>query len=417
MFECKVRRVEVFPHPNADRLEIVKVDDFRCATQKGRFKNGDLAVYVPEAALVPEWALQHYGFWDSEKERGMLAGKDYNRVKALRLRGEMSQGILFDVVAAPEREMKHAIVYCGDDGELHYQDVYEGQDVAELLGIKKYVPEIPVHMAGQVYYAGREFTVNYDIQNILAHPDVLKENEEVVITEKIHGTSIQIIFIPFDNPSAADENDLDALKRSVQHFAFESEYNSGYILIASKGQGADGLCFKINEENAENLYVLKVMHNRIHERMANYYKMLKTANPELTKPLILQGEIFGAVQDLRYGATGNMTMFRAFDMALGERGDRKYFDDDELELALKFMDIERCPVLYKGPYNKDTVKFLTHKQHSKVDGAEDQISEGIVIQCAKQRYDETIPTMGGRVILKSINEDYLTRKGTPTEFN
>lgn len=93
-FKCEVVRVQIEPHPQADQIEIVKVGDYQSIVRKGQFVTGDLAVYIPEQAVVPEWLLKHMGLYDEAKQKGGLAGSLGNRVKAVRLRGVLSQGIM-----------------------------------------------------------------------------------------------------------------------------------------------------------------------------------------------------------------------------------------------------------------------------------------------------------------------------------
>jgi hypothetical protein len=107
--------------------------------------------------------------------------------------------------------------------------------------------------------------------------------------------------------------------------------------------------------------------------------------------------------------------FRAFDICLGERSLRRYFNDYQFAKALEIMGIDSCPAVYKGPYSKEKINELTHNQNSNL--CQNQISEGVVVRPVIERNDERIPTMKGRVILKSINEAYLLRKNkNATEF-
>ena len=68
-FECKVYRIQIENHPNADLLELAKIGEYRSAVKKGEFRSDDLAVYIPEAAIVPDWMLEKMGL------EGRLAGK------------------------------------------------------------------------------------------------------------------------------------------------------------------------------------------------------------------------------------------------------------------------------------------------------------------------------------------------------
>ena len=49
-----VQIVSISPIENADAIEVAQVLDYRCVVKKGEYQVGDLAVYIPEAAIVPE---------------------------------------------------------------------------------------------------------------------------------------------------------------------------------------------------------------------------------------------------------------------------------------------------------------------------------------------------------------------------
>ena len=84
-------------------------------------------------------------------------------------------------------------------------------------------------------------------------------------------------------------------------------------------------------------------------------------------------------------------------------------DDYTIDLACEGLNIPRVPVLYKGPYSHDIVKQLTD---GKSTYDKNQIREGVVITPLIERENAEI----GRVILKSVSEDYKLRKNG-TEFN
>ena len=393
-FDCKVVPITILPHPNAEKLELAQVADYRCVVGKDLYKTGDLVAYIPEAAVIPEDQLQFFGYWNEEQNKGLLAGSKGDRVKAVKLRGEVSQGLVFPV--------NKIAMYLGQPD----REFVVGDDVAPLLGITKYEPPIPVGMAGEVYNAGQAVTVDYDIENLKKYPDVLQEGEEVIFTEKLHGTSFQIGLLPIMDKYHHDD-----------HFRVKTEDGEGYFFIGSKGLGAQGLCFKDVEANTNNVYVRAARQFKLFEKLLKLCNEMLELNglTDFEEPLILQGEVFGAVQDLTYGAKQGEIFFRAFDICVGERSYRRYFDEEMFAKAVDIMELDRCPVLYKGPYSKEKILELTHHTKSKV--CPDQISEGGVVKPTKERKDPSIPTMGGRVILKSINEDYLLRKGNATEFN
>jgi len=66
-FEVKVYRIQVEEHPNADALELAHVGGYVSLIKKESFSAGDLAVYIPEASIVPEDVIQELGLFTSPK--------------------------------------------------------------------------------------------------------------------------------------------------------------------------------------------------------------------------------------------------------------------------------------------------------------------------------------------------------------
>ena len=120
-FEAKVYRLEIEEHPNADAIELAKVGDYRSIVRKGDFKTGDLGVYIPEAAIVPDWLISELGL------EGKLAGKDKNRVKAIKLRGILSQGLIYPVQLDLGPDYDHYIRNPEKTSAALYKEVEEGR--------------------------------------------------------------------------------------------------------------------------------------------------------------------------------------------------------------------------------------------------------------------------------------------------
>lgn len=359
VFKVEVVKLHIAPHPDADVLELAQVGGYVAVVRKGEFRTGDLAVYIPEGAVVPTEILARLGL------EGKLAGPQKNRVKAARLRGVLSQGLVgsFKALGIEARE---------------------GDDVAERLGITKYEPPIPVAMGGEVFNAGRELTLDFDVQAWKAYPDILQAGEEVVFTEKLHGTCTIVAILPY---------------KDAHPEAFGERKN---VLIFSKGLGAKGLAFKNNERNKDNLYVraTRALVARIDE--------VQRDTTGVVVPNFILGETFGpGVQDLTYG---NGVGFRVFAAAYGYRGDQRYQNWSFVEGSLKtHLNFETVPVLYCGPFS---VAAMREHTDGKTAMGADHIREGIVMVPAVERTDPRI----GRVCLKSVSADYLTRKNG-TEYN
>lgn len=362
-FEVKVIKIDAIEAiANADAIELAVIGDYRSVVRKDQYKAGDLAVYIPEAAVLPEWLIKELGL------EGRLAGTNKNRVKAVKLRGCLSQGLLYPVV----------------DNVLELEDddvrVKLNANVTQALGIKKYEPVIPASMSGEVYNAGLEHTIKYDIENIKKFPNVLVDGEEVVFSEKIHGTFCGVGILPHTHT----------------HLSLR-------FVVFSKGLGAQGLCFKLNDRNENNVYVRAMKQNGIFEKLLSY--LGKQADP-----VFLLGEVYGpGVQDLVYGDKLN---FRVFDAVAKVNSQLVYWNVDTMQAICKNMNIETVPFLYRGPYSKELMMQYTSGKET-VSGNELHMREGIVIKPVQERREPEL----GRVILKSVSEQYLLRKGNVTEFN
>jgi hypothetical protein len=200
-------------HSNADKLDIIKVFDYQAVVPKGQFKTGDLGYYIFPDSVVPQ--TDEFKFlWEGRGFEGEVPVK-YRRIKAKKLRGEWSEGLLMPV---PDNQ------------------VYEvGSDLAEFLGITHYEPPEPTNLAadcekgpsygrrwphsfkGWFFFLLRKATFNYfdkygttdsgrergpnsglpvyDVEALKAHQHAFELGEEVVITEKIHGSNARYVFI------------------------------------------------------------------------------------------------------------------------------------------------------------------------------------------------------------------------------
>lgn len=409
-FTCEVVRVKIEAHPNADAIEIARVGDYQSIVRKNQFRDGDLAVYIPEQAVVPEWLLKDMKLWDEAKSKGVLAGSLGNRVKAIKLRGIVSQGLVLggDQVAFEERRMvaiqapnpnpipaQKGVVIHGNPNWETNRAFYEGDDAAEHLGIIKYEQPIPTHMAGRIVGADLSATAKYDFENLKKLPSLFDDGEEVVITEKIHGTLIQVGIVPVGSSN--------------------EKYYGGRVVISSKGMGAKGFILDHNDET--NLYAQAAKKHGLLDGMLREFGDAADVHG---KPIFIFGEVFGCtrtsggdkgIQDLTY--TGEILDFRAFDIAIGNRGQEVYLRWDYFEAACARLGVKTVPLLYRGPYDKQVV--LKHTDGTTTLSSKKGIThirEGVVVKSAAEQRNRHF----GRKIAKSISNAYLLRKDA-TEFN
>jgi RNA ligase (TIGR02306 family) len=374
----KIRAIEQIE--GADTIQLAVVGDYRSVVRKNTYRAGDLAVYIPEAAIVPDNILEVLGL------TGRLAGKQKNRVKAIRLRGCLSQGILYPVDSGQDVGGPFIVLPTEDGVGNALYDLQEGQDLAEEMGITKWEPPIPTYMEGEIYNAGTNITVKYDIDNFKSYPDILQDGEDVVMTEKLHGTFCGVGIVP-----EKDYND--------------KLYKSKFVVF-NKGNGAKGISFTNGERATGNVYFRALLKANIFNKLEEMVARFNITSV----PHFVFGEVFGqGIQDLQYGSE---VSFRAFDSAKGYRDDLEYHGVDKFITLCNVLEIDRVPELYRGPFSKEKMIEMTTGKET-ISGKAQHIREGVVIKPVVERWDSTI----GRVILKSVSEDYLMRGGVVTEYN
>lgn len=338
----------VHEHPGADALELAQVGLYRAVVAKGAYRTGDFAVYIPEQSVLPAALVEELGL------TGRLAGGKGDRVKAVRLRGELSQGIVCRPAALAGVDLARAAA--------------EGTDFAERLGITKWVPPIPPTMSGEAE-AAPGLLPWVDIENIQRHPDVFAPGEPVVVTEKLHGSACLLTYV------AAD----------------------GRVHVSSKGFGARSLALR---EDPRNLYWRAVRGHGVADAAARLAERLGASRVGVF------GEVYGdGVQDLSYGADGRRDTlgYAVFDVSAEIDGQVRWLD----AAALLAGELPLVPRLYEGPYDAGRVLELASGRET-VSGRELHLREGAVIRPAVERYS---PVTGGRAIAKAVSAAYLTRKG------
>lgn len=162
-------------HSNADSLEICEVLGWQTIVKKGIHKEGDKVVFITIDTIVPNNNL--FGFLVDKKNPDKQI-----RIKNIKLRGEYSSGLVIPIT----------------DFDNQIQSLQVGDDVTELLGITKYIKEIPANLSGD--NEGdfpSHLAPKTDEDNGLNDPSLVEEvfnsDNEVTITSKIDGSSCTLV--------------------------------------------------------------------------------------------------------------------------------------------------------------------------------------------------------------------------------
>lgn len=332
MGEWKVSKEEIklYPHPNADRLEVARVGTYSLVVQKGLYQDGDTVVFVPKGSILPDNLAEEFLDYLSKG----------NRIKEVRLRGELSQGIVLPIEV---------------DAEI-------GEDVSEQLGIIEYIPPIPTELAGKVVpILDMPYITHYDVDNYRIFSDEIIEGEDVVISEKVHGSQVSLFFRGDD------------------------------MLLSSKGILKRGFAI---EESETNAYWQAFDNAEVGWIWESWYDN----NFKREDVLNVVAEMIPCQKGFDYGQT--KPTLRIFSVKING------VPVDWAREDLKHMWV---PILYEGPFSEEIAI-----QHSKgmetVSGKQRHIREGCVVVPKIARRN----SQGGWLALKFINPKY---KSTGEEFN
>jgi RNA ligase (TIGR02306 family) len=360
---------EVFEHPNADRLDIAVIKGWNCVVGRNQYKPGDKVIFVPPDSIIPEEIIESYKLYTEEpQEDGTIKRKTYfkngNRVGTTKLRGCVSQGLILSI---PE----------GTSFSI-------GQDVATELGITKWEPPA-AGFQGEARPSRIRlnplFDKYTDIENVKNYNSLFKEDDEVVILEKIHGTNFRAGKLPMHTGKGLVKRIISYIKQKL-YGTHEFVYGSHNVELKSwTGNKSSYGC-------------------DVYAKMAEKYKL----DEVLKNDHILYGEIYGkGIQDLTYGL--EEVDLVVFDMKV----DGNYLDWDEVVQFCTINEIPMVPELYRGKFSQEKLKELTDGKSIK---CPKQIREGCVVKTLK----ETNNILVGRKILKSVSVNYLTRKDA-TEYH
>lgn len=179
--------VAINPIENADAIEVATVDGWNVVVKKGEFKVGDLVIYLEIDSWVPHELAPFLSRGTEPREYNGVSGE---RLRTIKLRGQISQGLILPLSFSPRATDYITTTF----GEL------EGADVTDILGIQKYEKPLSAQLAG---IARRAFPYNIPktdeerVQNLSR--EIRKWNEKTEpmlfeLSEKLDGSSMTVYF-------------------------------------------------------------------------------------------------------------------------------------------------------------------------------------------------------------------------------
>lgn len=317
-----IRKIDnIQPIDGADMIELATVGGWKVVVAKDvNHKVGDLVVYCEIDSFLP--IEPEFEFLRKSSYKKMADGTEGFRLKTIKLRGQVSQGLILPLKDAYE-------VFKRNTPNID-MDWFEGLEVTEMLNIVKYEPPVPAQLSGQVKGMFPSFLKKTDeerIQNLTREFEGYK-NEVFYVTEKLDGSSVT--YYVKDGVFGVCSRNLDLV---------ESEGNSMWKFAITSG--------------------------------------LKERLLALDRNIAVQGEIIGeGIQGNPYKIIGQtVRLFNGFDIDKYE-----YLSLDDLLKLSKWLEVKTVPILDLEFRLPDTIDELLSYADSKSVLNEKFDREGVVIR-------------------------------------
>lgn len=331
---ASIRKIdEIRAIDGADAIECAVVGGWTVVVKKGEFAAGDLAVYLEIDSWVPQALAPFLVKGREAREFNGVAGE---RLRTIRLRGQLSQGLLLPVASLPE-------------GTPINQD----QDVTQVLGIQKWEAPVPAQLAGQVkgnFPTGVPKTDQERVQNLKRELDRWVANAfEWEVTEKLDGSSCTFF--------------MDA---------------DGELHVCSRN-------LDLKQDDTNSFWLVAVKYN-----VADRMKRAGLVN------FAIQGELIGeGIQKNPYALKGQD--FYVFDMYDVTKG-RYLSGADRRNLAVQ-LNLRHVPVLDAGRVVNATVEELLQEAEGKSVLNANAEREGIVFKSTRDP-NTSFKAISNRFLLK-----------------
>ena len=340
--------VNIQPIEGADKIEVATVLGWEVVIKKGEYKIGDLCTYIQIDTVVPE--TEYFDFLRERKYR----------VRTVKLRKQISQGL---IVPLPKGKWK------------------EGDDVTEIIGVKKYEkpdnnperyekPRMPKKWHKKFIYL---FKYNFLYKSF---PSLRRKSRSSFPTHLVSITDEERI------------QNMPAVLKAYKGKTFVVSYKldgSSITVIHSKVLGKSK--FRICSRRFE-LHDKKNDWYRVFNDTDFRYEVLKLVSHFGTNDVIVQGEAIGKFNGNHHNVTDHIRLFNIY--IKGKRLNQKEFIDTCLKL-----NIPHCPKYKEVELNHTLDEILKESEIKDVLNPHVD-AEGLVWRCVEDNLS-----------FKVINNKYL----------
>lgn len=354
----KIEKIE--KHPNADTLSIYTVlNDYPVVDKTGKYNIGDLAGYICVDAIVPD--IEQYAFlspkeYERYEENGEIKQRaiglkykpgsipeKYRIIKAKKFFGVFSMGLLVD---------------CPPGLNL-------GDPLTETLSLKKWeeeeeenLPHMKRPRGANAASPPKGWSIPYyDIDGLRKYVICLKEDEDIVLTEKLNGSNSSFC------------HDGEKLWCKSRNFYKKFDETDMWWDLA----------IRYDLENKLKQYPMMVFF----------------------------GECIGQVKKFRYNAeiVDGKLLTKLYFFDVYNPKTQRYLDYDDRVALITSLGLDPVPELYRGKWLGKEAMYPYAEGMTTLGGK--HIREGFVLNTLKERFE---PKLGSRMQVKLISQQYHLSK-------
>lgn len=365
---------ELRPIPGADAIECARIMGWDVVVKKGEFKVGDKVCYCEIDSILPD--KPEFEFLKNSK--GVI-----QRIRTVKLRGQVSYGIAFPLSVLPE-------------GDYH-----ECQDVTDILGVKKWEVEEGATLRGK-----QKTSVKIQFPNWM--PQWMRKYAVkyfLSLSRLLFNKKMGATFPPFIPKT--DETRVQVLQRMLEKYegteCYISEKLDGSSITAYVYNGEFGVCSRnidLTEEKG-NAFWDTVREKDIEKQLRNAMGVKGLNN------VAIQGELIGTgIQGNKYKLDGKDIYF--FNVLNIDTGEYLNFQEFRSFITL-YMNEKTVPILETNHILKADSDYYVELAKGK-STLQNVLREGIVIRPRTDLRDyDTKGLMAGRVSFKAINPEFLLK--------
>lgn len=360
---------DIKPIENAENIEVATVLGWSLVVKKNEFKVNDLIIYCEIDSVLPE-----------KPEFEFLRDRKF-RVKTIKLRGQISQGIAFPLSILPEKTK-----------------IEEGKDVTEILGITKFEPyqeqQKLQRQNNKIMYPKWmpqwfqriihrfKFVRNYYRENSgqKSFPSLIPKTDE---------TRVQVL--------------QPLLDKYIGTKCYYTEKLDGSSITVYQINGKFGVCSRnIDLKRDENdKYWKAVLFYDLENKFKKYFK---------DENIALQGELIGSgIQGNKYKLGGtDIYFFNVFFIKKYSYGNIQQLID-----ICNLLDVKTVPILNDEYYLTNSIPELVELSKGKSVLNKETLREGIVIRPVEEIQDNDLHCnlVKNRISFKSVQPEFLLKYG------